>query len=193
MERINAVGLNCPMPVIMAKKQIDEKGQDFLILVDNEIAVENLKKLASSQKYYVDVNTKENCYEVYFSKSEEIVFETEDNQKKSSWVVFMGKDTVGDGEQPLGTTLAQMFFYTLSESNDLPEAVLFMNRGVMLPTLDAQIPEHLEKLQDQGVKILVCGTCLDYYHLKDQLKIGTVSNMYEIVSCMQQADKVITL
>ena len=110
-----------------------------------------------------------------------------------SWVVFMGKDHVGEGAQELGSNLAKMFFYTLSQEEDLPASILFMNGGVNLPTKDEQVIEHLKVLRDKGVEILVCGTCLDYYGLKDELKIGEISNMYEIAGRMFRASKVVTV
>ncbi len=87
----------------------------------------------------------------------------------------------------------RMFFYTLTQGDELPGTILFMNAGVKLPTLDAQVAEHLNALQERGVKVLVCGTCLNFYGLADQLKAGTVSNMYDIVSCMARSAKVVTL
>jgi len=105
----------------------------------------------------------------------------------------MGKDHVGEGAQELGSNLAKMFFYTLSQEEDLPASILFMNGGVNLPTKDEQVIEHLKVLRDKGVEILVCGTCLDYYGLKDELKIGEISNMYEIAGRMFRASKVVTV
>ena len=90
-------------------------------------------------------------------------------------------------------SLMRMFFYTLTQGDELPGTILFMNAGVKLPTLDAQVAEHLNALQERGVKVLVCGTCLNFYGLADQLKAGTVSNMYDIVSCMARSAKVVTL
>lgn len=109
------------------------------------------------------------------------------------WTVFAGRDCIGDGDRELGSSLMRMFFYTLTQGDELPGTILFMNAGVKLPTLDAQVAEHLNALQERGVKVLVCGTCLNFYGLADQLKAGTVSNMYDIVSCMARSAKVVTL
>lgn len=107
--------------------------------------------------------------------------------------MFVGRDIIGDGDRELGANLMRMFFYTLVQGEDKPGAVLFMNAGVRLPTLDEQIPAHLKSLADAGVEILVCGTCLSFYGLTDQLQVGTVSNMYDIVTRMQRAAKVVSL
>ena len=107
--------------------------------------------------------------------------------------VFVGRDIIGSGDRELGANLMRMFFYTLAEGDALPESVLFMNDGVKLPTLDDQVAAHVQTLTDRGVEVLVCGTCLSFYGLTDRLQAGTVSNMFDIVSRMQAAAKVITL
>ena len=107
--------------------------------------------------------------------------------------MFVGRDIIGSGDRELGTNLMRMFFYTLSQGEDKPGAVLFMNAGVKLPTLDEQVAEHLKVLSAAGVEILVCGTCLNFYGLTEQLRVGTVSNMYDIVTRMQKAGKVVSL
>ncbi len=117
----------------------------------------------------------------------------EETAKPKNWALFVGKDFIGDGSEELGTSLMTMFFYTLAESNDAPRYILFMNSGVKLPVENDQVVEHLKTLQEKGSEILVCGTCLKFFGIADNLKIGTVSNMYDISERMHLADKVITL
>ncbi len=199
---IDAMGKACPMPVIMAKKEIEANHDSFIITVDNAIAVENLKKLATSQNYDAAVSGSGERFEVRFITDGREIPEIEMNVMPDGssaafgtgkWVVFMGKDYIGEGDYELGNALVKMFFYTLSQADDVPESILFMNSGVKLPSLDEQVVAHLQALEDRGVKILVCGTCLDYYKLKDNLKIGEISNMYDITEKMSAASKVITL
>lgn len=199
---IDAMGKACPMPVIMAKKEIEANHNSFIITVDNVIAVENLKKLAASQNYDVVVKGGGENFEVCFITDDREIPEAEAKttagnpsrvQKTSDWAVFMGKDYIGEGDHELGNSLAKMFFYTLSEADDVPESILFMNSGVKLPTCDEQVVAHLQTLAERGVNILVCGTCLDYYKLKNDLKIGEISNMYDITEKMLAASKVVTL
>lgn len=199
---IDAMGKACPMPVIMAKKEIEANHDSFIITVDNAIAVENLKKLAASQNYDAVVSGSGERFEVRFITDGREIPETEmivlpDSSAAirgtGKWVVFMGKDYIGEGDYELGNALVKMFFYTLSQADDVPESILFMNSGVKLSALDEQVVAHLQALEDRGVKILVCGTCLDYYKLKDNLKIGEISNMYEITEKMFAASKVIAL
>ena len=194
MNFVDALGKACPMPVIMAKKEIDAGNTAFVVAVDNEVAVENLKRLAESQNYQASVENKDGNFHVTFTGEGAVVAaeETKDS-KPANWALFVGKDFIGDGSEELGNSLMTMFFYTLSESNDPPRYILFMNSGVKLPVENDQVVEHLKTLQDKGSEILVCGTCLKFFNIADSLKIGTVSNMYDISERMHAADKVITL
>lgn len=194
---IDAKGKACPMPVIMAKKEIDLGTKFFAIEVDNNIAVENLKKLANSQDFEITLEETEGIYLVHFSNGceecQEVLNKIQGKKPLGDWCIFVGKDIIGAGAEELGKSLMKMFFYTLSEDEDLPKAVLFMNDGVKVPTLNEQAIEHLEVLAQKGVNVLVCGACLNYYNLENELKVGTVSNMYDIVGVMKSTSKVITL
>jgi selenium metabolism protein YedF len=204
---IDAKGKNCPIPVIMAKKEIDGGNNSFVVEVDNNIAVQNLKKLANSQGFKTEVKEDKENFKVYFLKDSEIaVHEDEclecneilykvDENKNSlgAWTVFIGKEIIGAGNGELGKSLMKMYFYTISEGEELPKSILFMNDGVKVPTLNEQAIEHLKDLENKGVEILVCGACLNFYGLEEKLKVGKVSNMYDITNQMKDAAKVITL
>ena len=194
---IDARGKACPTPVIMAKKAISAGESTFTVLVDNTTAVENLKRLAGNQGFDAAVTEQGGAFHLAFVRTgcaacEEAVTSPLP-APGGDWAVFVGRDIIGDGDRELGTNLMRMFFYTLSQGEDKPGAVLFMNAGVKLPTLDEQVAEHLKTLSAVGVEILVCGTCLNFYGLTDRLRVGTVSNMYDIVTRMQKAGKVISL
>lgn len=198
MKYINAAGKQCPMPVIMAKKEIDLGEKDFVVAVDNVIATENLKRLAEKSEFQIDIKNNSDIYEVHFSKADKDLSEKceimYDKDIPDDYVMFFGKDYVGEGEYELGHNLIKMMIYALSESESIPSAVLFMNSGVKIPAgEEEQIIENLKALKDKGCEILVCGTCLNYYEITDKLKIGTVSNMYDILEKMQRAKKVITV
>ena len=194
---IDAKGKACPTPVIMAKKAISAGESSFTVLVDNTTAVENLKRLAANQGFDAAAAEAEGVFSVAFTRTGCAACEEAVNAPLPApggdWAVFVGRDIIGDGDRELGTNLMRMFFYTLSQGEDKPGAVLFMNAGVKLPTLDEQVVEHLKALSAVGVEILVCGTCLNFYGLTEQLRVGTVSNMYDIVTRMQKAGKVISL
>lgn len=195
---IDARGKPCPTPVLMAKQAMAGGAEAFTVLVDNPTAVENLKRLADNQGFTAGVREENGAYALDFAKGEgcaacEAAVNSPLPAPGADWAVFVGRDIIGDGDRELGTNLMRMFFYTLTQSEDKPGAVLFMNAGVKLPTQDEQVAEHLKALSDAGVEIQVCGTCLNFYGLTEQLKVGMVSNMYDIVTRMQKAAKVISL
>lgn len=196
-KNIDARGQNCPMPVIMAKKQIEQGGKFFTVQVDNKIAVENLKKFASSQGYGISIEQANGDFNVKFSSGceecEEILVRVENRKPLGDWCVFVNKSTIGVGDEELGQSLMKMFLYTISESNDYPKSIIFMNDGVKVPILNKQASEHLKELEQIGVELLVCGACLNFYGLQEKLSVGKISNMYEIVEAMKSAAKVITL
>ena len=194
---IDAKGKACPMPVIMAKKEIDTGVKFFDIEVDNKIAVENLKKLANSQGFTTTIEENDGNFKVNFSNGceecEEVLAKVEGKKPLGNWSIFINKEIIGAGNEELGQSLMKMFLYTISEGEDLPKSILFMNGGVKVPSLNEQGIEHLKVLQDKGVELLVCGACLNFYGLEDKLEVGKISNMYEITNAMKEASKVITI
>ena len=168
-KNIDARGKNCPMPVIMAKKEIESGGKFFNVQVDNKIAVENLKKFANSQGFQVTVEEDNGDFIVKFSNGceecEEILAKVENRKPLGDWCVFVNKSTIGVGDMELGQSLMKMFLYTISESDDYPKYILFMNDGVKVPTLNEQAIQDLKTLEKIGVNLLVCGACLNFYGL----------------------------
>lgn len=194
---IDAKGKACPIPVVLAKGAITDGADAFTIEVDNTTAVENLTRLAASQGYGLAVRESGGIFALDFARTGAVVKPQASAPAETctgcGYAVLVGRDTLGAGDRALGTNLMRMFFYSLANSCDLPACVLFLNDGVKLPTLDDQMVEHLNALSGKGVEILVCGTCLNFYGLSEQLRVGTVSNMFDILSRMQGSGKVITL
>lgn len=209
---IDAKGLACPKPVILAKKAIEDGQDDFKVEVDNDTAVGNLTRLAGSSGYSITAD-KENPYLLTFAKgsggpavggapagqesgagTEAAAGAAEGSVgRDGGWALFCGTDILGDGDRQLGGNLIRMYFYTLSQAEKKPAAVIFVNSGVKLPTQDQQVIEHLKVLQEKGCRVLACGTCLDFYGLKEQLQVGQVSNMYDIITCLGEYSKVVSL
>lgn len=201
METVSAFGLACPKPLMMAKAKIDEGARELSVHVDNEIAVKNVSRLAEKYGLNVAVEIIEGGWSVNFSEGDRSAAGAAAPAAAPActpagcgYAVFIGKDHVGEGDPQLGYNLMKMAIYTLSESEDVPASVLFMNSGVKLVAGDEQqIIDSMNKLIKKGTEVLVCGTCLDFYGLKEQLKVGEVSNMYDILGRMQEAAKTITL
>lgn len=182
----------CPLPVIMAKAEVDNGSQSFSILVDNRTAVENLTRFADAQGFSIQTSEEGADFSLVFTKNSSLDSPTS-SEHKSSWGVFVGKERLGQGSDELGESLMKMFFFSLTKSEHPPAFLFFMNSGVKLTVEDPQIIGHLEELQGTGTQILICGTCLNYYSLADACEVGTVSNMYDIVESLSSLSNVITL
>ena len=202
---LDGFGKPCPMPLVMAKKEIDAGCRDLAVQVDNETAVKNLTRLGKKTGLSVACDAIEGGWLMTFSEGGEGAQEPDVSAALAAgsacstgagcgYAVFVGKDFVGDGDAELGRNLMKMALYTLSESDDVPASLLFMNAGVKLVAGDEkQIVDSVHALEEKGTEVLVCGTCLDFYGVKDKLAAGEVSNMYDILGRMQEAAKVITL
>ncbi len=187
MIKVDACGLDCPKPVIMTKKALEESDK-IQVCVDNKVAADNVSKLAQKMNSKVVMLEDDGIYTMNIIKVKGDV-----NTKKSSpcnKVYFIKSNYLGDGSEELGEVLMKGFISTLLEMDPLPEHIIFMNTGVKVPTLNSEAKESLAKLEEKGVSVLVCGTCLDYYNLKEELEIGSISNMYEILDVLNQGNVV---
>lgn len=184
---IDAMGKACPMPVVLAKQALDGGENDVTVAVDNQIAVENLTRLAESQGMTAVSAPREGGFAVRITGERKAAPAPEPvaccPTAPGGATVFIGKDFVGDGSRELGENLMKMFLYTLAQSDTPPACLLFMNGGVKLPAGE----------EPQVIEILVCGTCLNYFGLTEQLKVGTVSNMYDIAGRLLTAPRVVTV
>lgn len=203
--RIEARGEQCPMPVVKAKKALDQAAAGTVIEVhiDNEIAVRNLTKLAKSQGcpitskkladgHYVAELTAEKGSGENLQVQEAVWTESKRSRGNfSGCMVVISSATMGTGEETLGKVLMKGFIYALSQMDELPEKIIFYHGGIMLTTKGSESLTDLKKMEDRGVEILSCGTCLDYYQRADRLQVGDVTNMYDIVEAMGKAGKII--
>jgi len=189
---INCQGLKCPQPVINTKKYFDsiEEGQ-ATIIVDNEVSKNNVSKFAESNGFKTEVLEKDGLYHIIIAKENYSCKPMNFTQKKLTIVIT--NDKLGLGDDKLGITLMKSYFYALSESDTLPSDLLFLNAGVKLTTEGSDCLDSIKKLQEKGVNVLSCGTCLDFYNLKEKLSIGEITNMYTIIEKMNSADKTIKL
>lgn len=192
---VDARGMQCPKPVIETKKAIEKVNEGTITtIVDNEIAKENVSKLAKSLRYDVSVQEVDGEYHVNIYKGIlEHDFIPKNITSTRDLVIVIGKDSMGEGSEELGNVLMKGYFYTLTEAKPYPKAILFINGGVRLTSEGSEVIEHIRKLESEGVEILSCGTCLDYFNLKDKLIVGGVSNMYTIVEKMNDAKNTIRI
>ena len=197
MVTVNAMGDNCPIPVIKTKKAMQAlTGPETIeVLVDNEIAVQNVTKLAKEQGGEVSSEKLgEKEYKVTIKMQGVPAVDAEvvcTPDQKGDLIVVVSSDRMGTGNDELGKVLIKGFIYAVTQLDTLPKKMLFYNGGATLTTEGSDSIEDLKSLEEQGVEILTCGTCLDYYHLKDKLVVGGVTNMYSIVESMAEAGKII--
>lgn len=193
--KLDAAGKACPIPVIMAKKEMDKGTQDLSIVVDGQTQIDNLTRLGDTYGRKATSAPEGDKFLVTFENGDGTIPESAKNYDEGSYAVFFNKIGVGTGDDELGQNLAKMAIFTLSEQDDnIPSYILFMNGGVKLTTgIEPQIVDNLNTLIEKGTKVLVCGTCLNFYGVKDDCKVGTVSNMYDILNAMEEVSKVITM
>ena len=221
MITINAIGDTCPIPVVKTKKAIEklEKPDTVETLVDNEIAVENLKKMASQMGFAVSDSKINSGYSVKIivddidkindnkisatnakatseAKANSIKTDADEmvscNIKNSGEkVVVIKSEFMGDGDNELGKVLIKGFIYALSHQDELPQTMLFYNGGAKITSEGSESIEDLKALEEKGVKIFTCGTCLNYYGLTEKLCVGEATNMYEITKKMTEASLIV--
>ena len=241
MIRVDALGDTCPIPVVKTRRAIRElqaPGQ-IEVLVDNEIAAQNIEKMAAQMGYpsfreklpdaegetiyrvvleiaHPDASSKEepatsNALQkipgeaaaaaasvqenpaagIPKMQSAKNTIGTEDAPASAGTVVVISSDKMGGGEAALGTALMKSFLYALDSLEELPQTLLFYNGGAHLTCEGSASLEDLRDMEAQGVEILTCGTCLDFYGLKEKLRVGSVTNMYAIAELMLHADKIV--
>ena len=203
MITVECRGEQCPIPVVKTIKAIGEMKEADTVQthVDNETAVQNLTKLAESKGFAVKSEKIEDKHFVVTMEvtapgaaaaAEEPAVSCIPDRRGSTVYAF-GTNVMGSGNDELGATLMKGFIYAVSQLEELPKTMLFYNGGVKLTTEGSASLEDLKSLQAQGVEILSCGTCLDFYGLKDKLRVGGITNMYVIAQTMAEAGNVVKI
>ena len=204
MIHVNAMGDACPIPVVKTMNAIRELNGSGMVqtLVDNEIAVQNLTKMANQKGYGVTSEKLEpGKFRVVMTIGEGAELDSTPpeeetclvtpavGQKKT--VVVISSAQMGSGSEELGRALMKGFLYALCQQDSLPSTILFYNGGAALTCEGSASLEDIRSLQAQGVEILTCGTCLNYYGLTEKLRVGEITNMYVICEKMTQADLIV--
>ena len=185
--QIDARGLPCPRPVINTRKALREIDEGTItVLVDRLDASEDVQRCARSLGCDVSVVEEDGVYSVDIVK-------TPGAEWSVGQVILVGTDRMGTGDDALGRRLMRSFLSTVSDGGFRPARIVFLNDGVKLATEGSQVLDILEALERDGVEILSCGTCLEHYGLVEQLRVGLVTNMYDIVDSLLSGDKVIRI
>ena len=202
---VDARGLACPQPVLLAKKAIAENAE-VTVIVDNEIAVENIRRMAAKAACDFSVTERgEGIREIALARTgavgqppadagavaSELSCAVVPGKETGPVVVILSDNRMGRGDDVLGDILIRSFIHTLPQLNPLPETIICYNAGVKLAVRDSAVLDDLQQLAQAGVDILVCGTCVNYFELGDQIAAGHISNMYDIAETMASAARLL--
>jgi len=198
MKEIDARGLACPAPVLQTKAALDEgQLQGVSVLVDNAAAQQNVQRFLESQGFETRIAQDGADYRVMGSgaaapaSQPEAAATPQTDMKKI--MVMCATDRIGFGDDELGKKLMVNFLRTLKEMGPELWRLVFVNNGVKLTVGGAAVLEDLQALEKSGLKVLVCGTCLDHFDLLERKQVGETTNMLDIVTAMQLADKIVNI
>ena len=197
---VNAMGDQCPIPVVKTMKALAAMTEPGTVEVhvDYEVPVQNLTRFAAGRGLPVSSEKlEEKHYVVRMEVADPAAASAKEETPgcmpdlRGDTVIAIASECMGNGDDQLGATLMKGFIYAVSQQEELPKAILFYNGGAKLTVEGAVSVEDLKNMEAQGVEILTCGTCLNFYGLTDKLAVGTVTNMYNIVEKLTSASKVI--
>lgn len=198
--QVDALGDACPIPVVKTLKALKALADPGNVetAVDNQVAVQNLQKLAADNGCTAKVEqTAESEWHVTISADKSLSADTPEPTecaaapKGDNLVIAIGADAMGQGSDELGHNLMKGFIYAVTQQDILPTTMLFFNGGAKLTCENSPVLDDLKILATQGVEILTCGACLKFYQLEDKLAVGEPTNMYVIVEKMEKADRLI--
>ncbi len=197
MKIIDARKLNCPQPLILTKNALEGGEEKITTIVDNDTAKINVIKYCNKMGYFSEIKDENDGIYINISKSdtevcaEEITKNVEAHKQNKGYMI--GTNILGSGSEELGKMLMKGFIYTITQSKPYPDFMVFVNSGVKLTSEGSDSLDDLNELLQHGTRIVSCGTCLDYYKLKEKLMVGEVTNMYDIVETISASDNVITI
>ncbi len=191
-------GLACPAPVLQTKETLEKEDPRFIkVVVDNRAAQQNVSRFLGTQNFDVTVEEQGPDFVVIGNKGKGPVVESARTEpemsEKKRIMVMVATDRMGHGDNELGTKLMVNFLKTLKEIGEDLWRLVFLNNGVKMTTGQSEVLPVLKELEEGGIKILVCGTCLTHFDLLDKKLVGETTNMLDIVTAMQVADKVISI
>ncbi|PWD98111.1 sulfurtransferase-like selenium metabolism protein YedF [Marinilabilia rubra] len=206
MHTVDTKGHLCPEPLIMARNAMKEvkEGEKMLVISDNETSYQNLMSFLSDLGANPVADQKEGQYFIEITKPAETSSGKEGNPEAycniphnmpedSNYVVVARGANMGEGDEELGSLLIRGYFNALKGMDNLPTHIIMYNGGVKLALKDTDTSESLAELEDKGVSIIVCGTCIDYYQIKEKVSVGRISNMYQIATKLAEAGHVVYL
>lgn len=200
MNTIDTRGQLCPKPLIMTKQVLDTMtpGEEFEVLTDNDTSHQNLMSYLEALKAEPLSEKNDNIWTITATKPQNMRQDIEaeeycemPNTNMGNYAVVLKSQYMGQGDEELGKILIRGFINSLKEQEKLPSHIIMYNSGVLLATKDTDTAQSISALQNNGVTVIVCGTCVDFYHIKEKLGVGTISNMYHITTILTATEKII--
>jgi len=200
MKIIDCKGMICPMPLIETRKAIRESaiGEDLQVIVDNETSFNNVSHFLNDNGYVFNYTKDGNAYAISFKvskiepKKEEARPIIENKVSKSrNHIIVLNSNKMGTGDDDLGKLLMKGYLNTIDQLDVLPLEIICYNSGVTLAEKGTDSAQTLKKIKNQGVKITLCGTCVDFFGLKEKLEVGTISNMLYIAGKLSSGIQIV--
>lgn len=198
MKTIDTRGLLCPAPLIQTKKAIKgaSEGEQIEVLLDNETACQNVSAYLKELGINTDVVLNESVQHIRFTVPAQVDESLDAGSfcktpVNNNYVVVLKSELMGEGDPQLGALLMRAFINSLKETDQLPSSIILYNSGVKLAIDGSDTAASLAEMENKGVTIVCCGTCVDFYELKSVVKVGTISNMYRITQLTSEAGHII--
>jgi selenium metabolism protein YedF len=202
MRIVDTRGQKCPAPILATKKALKEAitGESFEVLTDNQASFDNLRRFLKDNKTQFSVEESDGIWTLTISKGSDEITLTKPAEycvtdlphfSQGNFVIALSSDRMGSGDKELGDMLMINFIKAIKDLDILPGKIVFYNRGVMLGKDDSPVIGHLKEIEEMGVKLLICATCIKFYSIEEKIHIGILSNMYEIAQTMVSASNVV--
>jgi selenium metabolism protein YedF len=202
MKIIDTSGQECPAPLVAAKRALKDinTGDSFRIVTDNQTSFNNISRFLKDNKTEFTYEETNGIWTLTITKrapdpvstnSEKSCTNTIPHFSQGDFIIVFTSDKMGDGDSELGHLLMCNFIKALKDLEVLPSKMIFYNKGVTLGAEDSPVIDHLKEIESMGITLLLCATCVKYYSLEEKIKIGTLSNMFEITQVMASATNIV--
>lgn len=202
MQIVNTCGRQCPAPLIETKRALrnTETGGSFIVITDDKTSFNNIIRFLKDNNTQVTFKESDGIWQLTVTRSATESVEVNAVEyctaeiphfSTGNFIIAFKSDKMGDGDPELGQLLMDNFIKAIKDLDILPQKIVFYNSGVKLGSEDSPMFDHLFQLEKMGVSLLFCGTCISHYSLEDKIKIGTISNMFEIVQVMASASNIV--
>ncbi len=191
---VDCRGLTCPRPVVETKKALEGfTGEEIDVLVDNETACSNVTNFAAGLGWTARKSVEGKLVRISLKRGNAAAGEgaSPAAHAKSEYIVYLSSDVIGRGDDELGKVLIRSFIKSLPDTQGFPRLIIMLNSGVKLAAEGSVILDDLREYERRGTEVRCCGTCVDFYGLKEKLRVGKLTNMFEIISALQSFDKVV--